>query len=636
MPFKVSVAAFGLLLTATQVDALSLSETRHLLDRTGFGSSPQETSRFLALTREEAVDHLLGSLGQPAVLPPPPFVLQPRPNYWAGDWEGREITLYRVHEIDQLQVWWVQEMITTPNPMAERLALFWHNHLVSRFDPGQVSAPFYDQIALFRRYGSQSFRTLLRGILRDPMMLTSLDNVHNTKARPNENLARELLELFTLGIGNYSEADIKEVSRVLAGHGVDFENWTYQRNLTNTDTGEKHILGRVIPPGDDDGVDALVEIILSRPETARLIAAKFYTEFVSLVPNPREIERLADVLRRHDYEIEPFLKQLLLSDDFWDEDNRASLIKSPIDLIVGFSRTFGFTLPDQKILVDYMTVLGQRPFMAPSVAGWRGGTDWLTTKSIVDRERILKRLWDAYRGSASMPESNPGDLLVRFGSEHRNTPAHFVVEVNGVQVGAITATLGADTYKKKSSNEPGNLKPMWETAIIPKASLPATVEKVTVRLSAKDPDTHLFVNWISMDGDRYSPNDARWVGFKETDCPDTVPLGTYYCDVGLEFDIKPVDPFQATLDDLRAPHNSNVEYGTSRLSFTPDGAATMPKASNFGESVARHLLTSKPSDEMQARENDRLLEAYLLAAPPSSGTALPEIRLIPLFARPCR
>lgn len=86
--------------------------------------------------------------------------------------------------------------------------------------------------------------------------------------------------------------------------------------------------------------------------------------------------------------------------------------------------------------------------MAPSVAGWRGGTDWLTTKSIVDRERILKRLWDAYRGSASMPESNPGDLLVRFGSEHRNTPAHFVVEVNGVQVGAITATLGADTYKK--------------------------------------------------------------------------------------------------------------------------------------------------------------------------------------------
>lgn len=197
--------------------ALTIAETRHLVDRTGFGTTPQDIERFKEMTREQAVDYLLSTLDAPFYTLPLAFVQNPYPDYWQEGWREQNMIFFRINEINQLQAWWVQEMILTPTPFADRLTLFWHNHFVSWFDNTLITAPFFDQLTLFRQVGSQSFRLLMRKILQDPMMLSGLDNTSNTRQNPNENFARELMELFTLGEGNYSENDVKQVARILAG-----------------------------------------------------------------------------------------------------------------------------------------------------------------------------------------------------------------------------------------------------------------------------------------------------------------------------------------------------------------------------------------------------------------------------------
>ncbi|MBB4006603.1 DUF1800 domain-containing protein [Allorhizobium taibaishanense] len=573
--------------------ALDMGEARHLLQRTGFGASPGEMVAVAPLTREEAVDRLLVGLDRPDLPVPPPFVALPRPNYWAKGWEDQDMVLQRVAERDQMQVAWIGHMITTQTPFAERMALFWHGHFVSRFDPGRVSAPFFDQVALFRREGHGNFRTLLADVLRDPMMLTSLDNVRNTKSHPNENLARELMELFTLGIGHYDQRDVTEVARALAGHGVDFDGgWTYRYSPEEADDGEKHVLGQVIAARSGDNTDRLVDILLAQPQTAELIAAKFYAAFVSIRPSPEASERLAVVLRDHDYDLKPFLRALLLSPEFWSPDHRGDLVKSPIDLVVGFCRTFGLMPDDAAVLVGYLDRLGQAPFMAPSVAGWREGKAWLNMKTLAYRQTVLSRLWDGIEVADRKPK--PDDLAVRFSAQFITTPTRFKVKVNGVEVGTVDQTIGLNLQNQRRKSETAELKPMWETAIIPAEGLPLPVRSVEVIHASGDPDSQLFVNWVEVDGRRYPPQLGRWSPANAT-CADA-PKGMFYCDVGLAFDIVPFDPRQAVIDDLRADHNSHIEYTTARLALP---ALPHPRQS-LEESLA--LLSVMAADGVESRE----------------------------------
>ncbi|MCF1454112.1 DUF1800 domain-containing protein [Agrobacterium vitis] len=564
--------------------AMDIGEARHLLQRLTFGASPAEVDALAKLTREEAVDHFLDSLDHPEFPEPPPFVSRPRPDYWASGWENRDMILLHVAERDQMQAVWISHMIATHTPFAERLALFWHGHFVSRFDPGRVSAPFFDQIALFRREGGGNFRVLLRDVLRDPMMLTSLDNVWNTSSHPNENLARELMELFTLGIGHYDQRDVRDVSRVLAGHGVDFEGgWRYRFAVDQADTGEKIVLGQPIAAGSQDQIDRLTDILLAQRQTAKFIAGKFYAAFVSIRPNPEATNRLAEVLRDHDYELRPFLRALLLSPEFWSPANRGDLVKSPIDLVVGFCRSFGLTPPDAMVLVTYLDKLGQTPFMAPSVAGWREGTSWLNMKTLVLRRLVVSRLWDAMRVADRKPK--PGDLAIRFSSEFIMVPTVFTVRVNGAEVATIRQTIGLDLQKQRTQGDNGGLKPMWETAIIPAQNLPADIRSVEITHVSSDPDSHLFVNWVEVAGRRYPPQLSRW---SPSDAPCAgAPRGMFYCNVGLVFDIAPFDPLQATIDDLRADHNSHIEYTTARLQQERVQDAQPPLEQAFDMMMAR-------------------------------------------------
>ncbi|WP_429930752.1 DUF1800 domain-containing protein [Agrobacterium vitis] len=602
--------------------AMDVGEARHLLQRVAFGASPAEVAALVELTREEAVDHFLDSLDHPEFPEPPPFVSRPRPDYWASGWESRDMILQHVAERDQMQAVWISHMIATPTPFAERLALFWHGHFVSRFDPGRVSAPLFDQIALFRREGGGNFRVLLRDVLRDPMMLTSLDNVWNTSSHPNENLARELMELFTLGIGHYDQRDVREVSRVLAGHGVDFEGgWRYRFAVDQADTGEKIVLGQPIAAGSQDQIDRLTDILLAQPQTAEFIAGKFYAAFVSIRPNPEATNRLAGVLRDHDYELRPFLRALLLSPEFWSPANRGDLVKSPIDLVVGFCRSFGLTPPDAMVLVTYLDKLGQTPFMAPSVAGWREGTSWLNMKTLVLRRLVVSRLWDALRVADRTPK--PGDLAVRFSSEFIMVPTVFTVRVNGAEVATVRQTIGLDLQKQRSQGDNGGLKPMWETAIIPAKNLPAEIRNVEITHVSNDPDSRLFVNWVEVAGRRYPPQLSRW---SPSDAPCAgAPRGMFYCNVGLEFDIAPFDTQQATIDDLRADHNSHIEYTTARLQREEVQDAQPPLEQAFD------MMMARVGEGSVSREN--LAGQWLLGRPVLSARA-EKPALVPSVAQP--
>ncbi|MBA5235615.1 DUF1800 domain-containing protein [Pectobacterium aroidearum] len=574
--------------------ALTIAETRHLIDRTGFGTTPQDIERFKEMTREQAVDYLLSTLDAPFYTLPPAFVQKPYPDYWQEGWREQNMIFFRINEINQLQAWWVQEMILTPTPFADRLTLFWHNHFVSRFDNTLITAPFFDQLTLFRQVGSQSFRLLMRKILQDPMMLSGLDNTSNTRQNPNENFARELMELFTLGEGNYSENDVKQVARILAGHGVNaMQHWRYRFDANAAVSGEKTLLGKRIQGTPDEELDQLVDVLLSQPQTATRLAGKFYRAFISLEDDPETVSGLAQNLRNNDYAMKPFIRELLLSPAFWHERNRGALVKSPLDLIVGFSRTLSLVLPDQHILLDYLQTLGQSPFMAPSVAGWEEGMAWLDSKTLVDRTRVLTRLWSAVENP---PPDNDG-LIVRFSSESRGLPARFIVTANGQKLARITAKIGADTRQEQASNEPGNLKPMWETVTIPLPSGSATLKNVTITMDADEPDTHLFINWISFKGYRFSPHQASWIIPKGSSCLADSPLGSFYCNLSLSFDLTtPIGSEEASLIDRSTPLNANIEYGTGRLKpqFSQSGSALPTSVTPYARISPHSLLAISP------------------------------------------
>jgi uncharacterized protein (DUF1800 family) len=229
--------------------ALPLEEARHLLQRTGFGALPSEIARLAPLDRAASVELLLAETRDSPTLPPPAFLAEPWPRYRdfpdMREEERQPFIQARRDELQTLKAWWYAEMIATPSPLAERMTLFWHNHFVSNFEGvGFNVHRIWDQHALFRREATGSFETLLREILRDPIMLRYLDNHTNRKSRPNENLARELLELFTLGEGNYTELDVKETARALTGRTLDrSKDFGYQFVRGIHDESSKRILG---------------------------------------------------------------------------------------------------------------------------------------------------------------------------------------------------------------------------------------------------------------------------------------------------------------------------------------------------------------------------------------------------------
>ena len=370
---------------------MSFEEARHLLARTGFGGTPDEIRNFNKLDRHSAVQKLLSETNRQAITPSPLWAnsLPPPPRERKGmrPEEKRAFKQQRQERGMELKSWWFQEMVITPSPLTEHMTLFWHNHFTSSLQKVKWPPLMYHQNVLIRLHALGSFRDLLYAVSKDPAMILYLDTQTNSKNHPNENFARELFELFTLGEGHYTEQDIKEAARAFTGWKLNRRDGSFRFASRKHDSEVKTVLGKTGRLTGDD----ILTITLEQPWTAAHIVTKLWREFISDRPDPNEVDRLAEIFRQNEYQMKPLLAALFTSPIFWAPENRGVLIKSPVDLVVGTIRLFDIPIQEPMIFPRYSRRLGQDLFDPPNVKGWPGGTQWINTKTLLDRWQLLHR-----------------------------------------------------------------------------------------------------------------------------------------------------------------------------------------------------------------------------------------------------
>lgn len=426
--------------------AFGYDQARHLLWRAGFGGTPKQIQTLASWGPEKSVDYLLNfeqvkydepgkSLFDRDIMRPP--TEEERRMYAAAQKNKDEDILAQARlrrqemqrkdrqQIAEIQKWWLKRLIESPRPAEEKLTLFWHGHFATSYRTIENSYHMYLQNEMFRKNAAGSFRELLRGIIRDPAMLAYLNNNQSRKNHPNENLAREIMELFGLGIGAYTERDIKEGARALTGY--TFKDDEFYLDKKNHDEGAKSILGR---QGTMDG-DDFVEAILAHPACSYYISRRLYHFFVAELP-PLEhttsgdteidpgsrgvIREMAQTLVSSKYEIKPVLRRLWLSEHFYSPRLANEQIKSPAMLVVGAIRSLDTPARDIGILNDAMDLMGQSIFFPPSVKGWDGGRSWINTSTLFVRQNIMAFLLtgkkpNGYDPTADTLPYDPTELL---------------------------------------------------------------------------------------------------------------------------------------------------------------------------------------------------------------------------------
>ncbi|GIW07605.1 MAG: hypothetical protein KatS3mg060_2410 [Dehalococcoidia bacterium] len=365
------------------------SRIAHLLRRTAFGVSPAELARYVALGFEGAVDALLDFDSVPDMPDP-----------------AADIPNFDPERIASMQQRWVYRLVGSPKPLQERMTLFWHSHFATAFSKVNNPSWMWNQNELFRRHALGNFRTLVHEVAKDPAMMRWLDTVTSKKGRPNENFARELFELFTMGIGNYTEDDIKEAARAFTGWEI--RNNAFFFNRAQHDTGQKTIFGQT---GAFTG-EQVVDLAVSHPATARFIATKLYMHFVDDHPSRQTIERLAGIFVQSNYELKPLVRAILLSPEFSSEAAYHAKIKSPVDFVIGSVKTLG--IPAYPQLAAVLASLGQALFNPPTVKGWPEGIEWISASSLLARQNFANQLATGRNGSRQ-PWISPSEELAALG-----------------------------------------------------------------------------------------------------------------------------------------------------------------------------------------------------------------------------
>lgn len=353
----------------------------HLLRRAGFGPRLDTWSEWAALSYEEAVERVLADLRVPRAKDPAGF------------------DAYVPGAIQQL---WLERMVRAPVGLAEKLTLFWHGHFATSDAKIEDPQLMWRQYALLRDKGAGSFRELVKGISRDVAMIRWLDGNSNRRGHANENYARELQELFTLGIGNYTETDIREIGRAFTGWGSRHHDFVIRESFH--DDGEKTIHGQT---GNFDG-DDVVDILVTLPACARFIAGKLLRSFSHPEPTEAEIEALAGVMREAGLDIEATLGALFRAPAFRATSRYRVLVRSPVEFVVGALRATGVDQvePWMHGALDRM---GQILFRPPSVKGWTSGRGWLSSGAVVERLRAAQRI-----ATLAAPQARAGILEVAF------------------------------------------------------------------------------------------------------------------------------------------------------------------------------------------------------------------------------
>ena len=414
-----SPAAWAGDLTPIAASDWTYERAAHLIERAGFGASPEEIARLAALTPQRAVDELVDYESIPSNLKPfdesviwdagmdpfPPSraeavriarergvglgenVLQPGAQRRLQPVVDKFFYgLYaNAIETQRLGLWWANRMLATRRPLEEKLTLFWHGHFATGENKVRDYRMMLRQNEMFRAHASGKFRDLLVGLLKDPAMLVYLDNGENVKAHPNENFGRELLELFTMGVGNYTERDVREAARAFTGWTNDVLMFHFDKDQHDFDA--KTFLGRTGPLDGEDVVDT----ILAQKVTGEFVAGKVYRFFVRDDVEPAVRTALGRTFRDSGYQMKPLLRQIFLSKDFYSPPAFATQIKSPVQLVLSTYKKMSLhevpTIPDFGRMTGS---LGQSLFDPPNVAGWAGGRTWITPSTLLTRGNLFR------------------------------------------------------------------------------------------------------------------------------------------------------------------------------------------------------------------------------------------------------
>jgi predicted small lipoprotein YifL len=388
----------------------------HLLWRAGFGGTWEEAESLARCGLKGAVAALV-NFPPSQENTPPAFAALPQDDDRTfnqrlqnlPEAEKQKLRNDRQHSerdrITELRFWWLKRMLQTGvaaggrdadalkspllPPLEEKLTLFWHGHFATSFDDKiQHAFPMWQQNQMFRRLALAPFPELLSALIRDPAMLVYLDNAQSHKGRPNENFGRELMELHSLGVGNYTEADVKAAARGLTGWSVKRENWRFEKHPGAHDDGEKTYLGQT---GNWDG-DDVVRIICAQPACARFIARKLLEFFVSENPDPNVLEAAASIYRESGYDTRAFLTTLFSSQLFYSKSATDSIIKSPVALTIGALKSMRVAVPEKAMLVNALRQMGQDLFFPPDVNGWPGGAAWINSNMLLVRYNFANYL----------------------------------------------------------------------------------------------------------------------------------------------------------------------------------------------------------------------------------------------------
>ncbi len=389
----------------------------HLLERAGFGGTPAEIDKLAAMPVDAAVRSLVRYQKVANKLPPfdesgafdpglDPFATsrpaatdlgketgeslgvkaKPEGNRKLQQVADRFLYWLRASKLEtqRISYWWANRMLVTQRPLEEKLTLFWHGHFATGEEKVRDYRKMLKQNELLRAKATGNFRDLLISIAQDPAMLAYLDAGVNVKGAPNENFAREIMELFSMGVGNYSEQDIREAARAFTGW--NYKGLDFVIDPTRHDAGSKTLLGHT---GNFDGVQ-VIDIILAKPVTSEYIASKLYKYFVRDEVSPAMRIKLGKLLRDSKFEIAPFLETVLLSKDFYSEASVGTRIKPPVELVISTYRKMGLKevpgIPDFNDLTESM---GQKLLFPPNVAGWASGKAWITPGLLLVRGNFV-------------------------------------------------------------------------------------------------------------------------------------------------------------------------------------------------------------------------------------------------------
>jgi uncharacterized protein (DUF1800 family) len=414
-------------------DQWTIQEAAHLLRRAGFGGSPKEIESFHALGRYRAVESLLAPTEPVDAFTLPAWAnreqaaadmkerleqVQAMRRATRGlspeeaektrrEFNQKQQRTNRQHGIEA-QGWWFRRMLKTNAPLREKMVLFWHDHFATSIQKVKQPVLMVMQNELFRHHATGSFKELTHAILMDPAMMLYLDTQTSKKGKPNENFAREVMELFTLGEGNYTEQDIKEAARAFTGYNLNRFNGGVVHNKRQWDAGQKTIFGKT---GEFDG-DGVIDLLFEQEAATRYVPRKLWEFFAAEDPPEEGVEALAKSFKAADFKVEPLLREIFRSKAFYSDKIVRNQIKSPIQFLVQMLKELELENPPQGYTANAQQQLGQVLFMPPNVAGWDWGKAWINTNTLLTRYNVAGFITKGAQESSKLAANDGDDSMM--------------------------------------------------------------------------------------------------------------------------------------------------------------------------------------------------------------------------------